>query len=425
MKRKSICKITAIVLTVLLVFSLADMIRLYSYAEENTQTETQNGEENGQSGEQNGENGGSGEQSGQGDENGQSGENSESGTTEETQEEENSVVRRDRTNEQNIYYFLIEQMNLNEAAACGVLANIKKESGFSPLAQGDKIGDTYTSFGICQWHNNRWNSLKIFCTTMEYEWVSLEGQLWYLKYELEHNYRHVLSSLKQVSNTPEGAYDAGYVFCAKFEIPANTAMKSDQRGLLARDTYWPKYGGFINDSGTLYIWKTENDKSYWYEGGVRQGTSSDAKGVMGDGTVRGREIYDPMSDGWYWLDAAYDGAKAVNKEVWIPYVFQGEENWDSDTIISKSAGSGSLAGVVEKAVRAHGTLNAGKWVRYDSQGKMIKGWYTVSGADVEIYPSQAGNTYYYDPITGIMAKGSVNIGGTQYYFNEVTGALQR
>ena len=62
-------------------------------------------------------------------------------------------------------------------------------------------------------------------------------------------------------------------------------------------------------------WYTENGKQYWYENGVKQGTVSDPKGVWYDGTNRGREIYDPASKAWYWLDAAFGGAKAVSKEV--------------------------------------------------------------------------------------------------------------
>ncbi len=54
-------------------------------------------------------------------------------------------------------------------------------------------------------------------------------------------------------------------------------------------------------------WKTENGNSFWYENDVKQGTYDDAYGVIGDGVIRDREIYDPVSDGWYWLDACYDG----------------------------------------------------------------------------------------------------------------------
>ena len=54
---------------------------------------------------------------------------------------------------------------------------------------------------------------------------------------------------------------------------------------------------------------------------------------------------------------------------------------------------------------------------------MIKGWYTVQGADAEIYKNQVGNTYYYDYKTGLMAKGWTIIGGKSYYFDEITGVL--
>jgi glucan-binding YG repeat protein len=67
----------------------------------------------------------------------------------------------------------------------------------------------------------------------------------------------------------------------------------------------------------------------------------------------------------------------------------------------------------------------GKWVRYDENGKMIKGWVTITGTLAEIYPNQEGNTYYYDYMTGLMAKGWTTIGGQQYYFDEVTGVLQQ
>ncbi len=56
-----------------------------------------------------------------------------------------------------------------------------------------------------------------------------------------------------------------------------------------------------------YEFRTGYDgKSYWYEDGVRQGTYDDPKGVLGDGVVRGREIYDPATDAWYWLDSVYN-----------------------------------------------------------------------------------------------------------------------
>jgi len=165
----------------------------------------------------------------------------------------------------------------------------------------------------------------------------------------------------------------------------------------------------------------ESSTSYWYENGLRQGTYDDPKGVLGDGTVRGREIYDPISDGWYWLDAVYNGAKAINKEVWMPYIYQNEADWDEAEIAANAANSGDMAEQVIREIKNR----SGKWVRYDANGKMYKGWYTVEGADAVIYPNQVGNTYYYDPKTGLMAKGKVNIDGVTYHFDETTGVLKK
>ena len=191
----------------------------------------------------------------------------------------------------------------------------------------------------------------------------------------------------------------------------------------------------LSVSAASLEWRTEGGKSYWYENGVRQGTYDDKNGVIGDGTIRGREIYDPASDAWYWLDAIYNGAKAVgkevwmpyiyggakavDKEVWIPYVYQDEDNWSVEEISSNAAASGPQAEQVKDTILA----NEGKWVRYDANGKMYKGWYTVTGRDAAIYPSQSGNTYYYDPKTGLMAKGTVVIGDRSYHFDETTGVL--
>ena len=120
-------------------------------------------------------------------------------------------------------------------------------------------------------------------------------------------------------------------------------------------------------------WLTIKGADFWYEKGVRQGL---------DG--RGKEIYDPASDAWYWLDAVDQGKKATSKDVYQE----------------------SKAG--QWADRADGT---GKWVRYDAQGHMIKGW-------------SADKRYYFDPIYGTMAKGDAVIDGRTYHFDKNTGVLQ-
>ncbi len=170
-------------------------------------------------------------------------------------------------------------------------------------------------------------------------------------------------------------------------------------------------------------WRTGADgKQYWYEEGIKQGSYGDPKNIIDDlyGNERGREIYDPGTNGWYWLDAVYDGAKAVDKEVWMPYIYQTERSWDMNEIEQNAAASGNMAAQVKDDILNH----RGKWVRYDQNGAMYKGWYSVTGRDADIYPAQAGNIYYYDPKTGLMAKGWTTIDGKQYFFDEVTGVFQ-
>lgn len=118
----------------------------------------------------------------------------------------------------------------------------------------------------------------------------------------------------------------------------------------------------------------ENGCRYWYEGGIRQGTEG-----------RGKEIYDPETDAWYWLDAVDNGKVATGKDVYQE----------------------SYAGAY--ADRPDGT---GKWVRYDENGHMIKGW-----CDTE------AGTYYFDLETGAMAKGTAVIDGKEYTFDKDTGIL--
>ena len=122
-------------------------------------------------------------------------------------------------------------------------------------------------------------------------------------------------------------------------------------------------------------WYKIDGNEYWYEGGIRQGLEG-----------RGKEIYDPASDAWYWLDSIDGGKKAVSKDVYQE----------------------SYAGIF--ADREDGT---GKWVRYDAQGHMIKGW-----------SEQNGSSYYFDMQTGAMAKGEAEIDGVKHYFNMATGVQE-
>lgn len=155
------------------------------------------------------------------------------------------------SNIEEIFNFMVGEMNLNSAAACGILANIEKESDFNPKATGDYS----TSYGICQWHADRKTSLQNWCSSNGYNYQTLTGQLHYLQYELSsNNYRYlwngktIYNNVSSVNNSAQGAYDSGYYWCYYYEVPASKASVSVTRGNLARNTYWPKYGNKISKS---------------------------------------------------------------------------------------------------------------------------------------------------------------------------------
>ncbi len=89
-----------------------------------------------------------------------------------------------------------------------------------------------------------------------------------------------------------------------------------------------------------------------------------------------KEVYDPDSNAWYWFDA--DGTMAHDKDVYLP--------------------------------------DSNKWVRYDSDGHMIKG-----------EDNRYGGWYFFDEVTGEMAKGVQLIEGGDgwkwVYYDVVTGQM--
>lgn len=86
------------------------------------------------------------------------------------------------TNKEKVFSFLTEELGLNNAAACGVMANIQNESGFNPArhedknAYGDGLGEGY---GLCQWSYSRKTSLLSFLQENGFAEDSIDGQLWF------------------------------------------------------------------------------------------------------------------------------------------------------------------------------------------------------------------------------------------------------
>ncbi|MDO5491568.1 MAG: phage tail tip lysozyme [Bacillota bacterium] len=183
------------------------------------------------------------------------------------------------SNEPEVYGFLTRTMKLNRAAACGVMINLQAESGMKPdnlenlynarfmltdrqytnrVSQGlhqngrykTGYGATryfttdYCGYGICQWTSlrRRQNLLKK-AISRSVPIDNLPMQMDFLYDELKGSYPQVLTTLKGVPDTAEGAYLAAAHFCVAFEVPANTTRTAEARGEKALSGFWRAYSG--------------------------------------------------------------------------------------------------------------------------------------------------------------------------------------
>lgn len=168
-------------------------------------------------------------------------------------------------NERIIYEFLKAELGLNEAQACGVLANIYGESSFNPKASCIDV-DGYESYGLCQWHVGRHRMLISYCDSHNLDYTTVEGQLQYLKYELLGDEKYAYSMILGLPNTAEGAYTAGYNWSKYFGRGASSLYEI--RGNMAKTMFWPKYASsagsqnvnisegeyyIINDANGMYL----------------------------------------------------------------------------------------------------------------------------------------------------------------------------
>ena len=234
-----------------------------------------------------------------------------------------------------IFEVLTRKLGYSEAAACGIMANIRCESTFNPHAWNAGGG----SYGLCQWTGGRYGRLQSWCRSNGYDYTTIDGQLAYLEYELQNHYRGVEEYLRSVDNTSDGAYDAGQYYCYHFEAPASRGSVSVYRGGLASSTFWEAYRPaewyfedgvwrYIKRDGTYQTsWLTIDNKTYYLdENGNRiSGWRTidgnryyfDKDGVMASGWVKidGKDYYfgedGPLitglvmnSNSWYMLDEA-------------------------------------------------------------------------------------------------------------------------
>lgn len=103
----------------------------------------------------------------------------------------------------------LKNYGFSENGLIALMTNIYKESSFDYTS----TGDSGTSYGLCQWHNVRWDNLK---SSFPDSWETIGGQINFLIYELENSY----SSLYEALKTDADAKDLVYKFCYDFERPS-------------------------------------------------------------------------------------------------------------------------------------------------------------------------------------------------------------
>ena len=132
--------------------------------------------------------------------------------------------------------FFRTELNLNDAAIAGILANIQVESGFNP----QKIGDAGQSYGICQWHGARMEQMVSYCNEAGYNPITLEGQFHFLVHDLKNNYIYPYDLIRTCKDTEEGAVLATFYFCAYYESPSDPESVSPEREELTKLLIYPK-----------------------------------------------------------------------------------------------------------------------------------------------------------------------------------------
>ena len=202
-------------------------------------------------------------------------------------------------NTEAIYRYLTQNMGLNTAAAFGVMTNINAESAMSPInlqnTYNSSIGlsdSEYTSrvdsgkytkftsdsagYGLCQWTSSgRKSNLLNYARSRNTSIGDLTMQMEFLEKELTTSYKSVYVTLKDVPNTPAGAYIAAAEMCMCYEIPANTVATAASRGKTCLSNYWKQYSGSsASVTGTSFL----SLCGYSYPTAVRNGKGMDVTG---------------------------------------------------------------------------------------------------------------------------------------------------
>lgn len=142
------------------------------------------------------------------------------------------------TDEEFVEYtdYLRRELDLNDAAIAGIMANLQGESGFNP----NKVGDMGNAYGLCQWRGSRLDQMVAFCKDNNLNPVSREGQMAFLVHDLRDVYIYAYDLIRLCKDSEEGALQATYYFCAYYEVPADPEAESADRERLTELLIYPR-----------------------------------------------------------------------------------------------------------------------------------------------------------------------------------------
>ncbi|MGN0362712.1 MAG: phage tail tip lysozyme [Bilifractor sp.] len=241
--------------------------------------------------------------------------------------------------EKETFAYLTEYLGLNNAAAAGLLANFYQETMFQYKA----IGGNGIAYGLAQWTGGNFTSLASWCSTNSRDYTTIDGQMHYLKYDLETNYPAVYAYLKNLPNTAEGAAAAAAFFCTYYERPANTQTRAAERTAYALQVFWPRYQSYILE-------EDENVKAYmdW----LSDNASGKSQAYSSDTSTR-KSDNNPYAFLFY---ALYDNGYLLAENGKVPF--------DSSNVLSELSEHGF---VEEQDAESDGEkLKAGDIVLYEN-----------------------------------------------------------
>lgn len=122
-------------------------------------------------------------------------------------------------------------------ASVGILGNLYGESNIVP-----SVTNSIGASGIAQWYRDRNTAMRSYITgtLKKPTWMDLEGQLKFIKYELETKYKSVNRELKSSRNGDSGVKDATWAYVAHYEVPATTKSTSADN-ITSGDKLYPYY----------------------------------------------------------------------------------------------------------------------------------------------------------------------------------------